>query len=326
MVELKNMSFLNNCNFKKISGDASFREFYRGSQSILVYSKKQKKKNLLIYDSINRILQKNKINAPKLIKENYKNNYIEIQDLGNTQALGVIKKKKNKKDLYKEIISLLIKIQKIKEKKITDFKGKQYKIPFYNRKLIFDEAKLFIDWYIPNTVKTLNNSHNKKNLRRIIQKLISKLQLSKRVLVHRDFHISNIMIYKKKMYLIDSQDAVLGNIAYDLASLVDDVRFKTGKDLKEEIYDFYMKKNKHKINKDKFKNDFEILSVLRNLKIIGIFTRLAKRDNKKTYLKMIPYCWKLIQNRAKDKKVFKDLRIFLARKEFRKFIKFNEKN
>ena len=74
------MSFLNNSNFKKISGDASFREFYRGSQSILVYSKK--KKNLLIYDSINRILQKNKINAPKLIKENYKNNYIEIQDLG----------------------------------------------------------------------------------------------------------------------------------------------------------------------------------------------------------------------------------------------------
>ena len=79
------------------------------------------------------------------------------------------------------------------------------------------------------------------------------------------------------MYLIDSQDAVIGNIAYDLASLVDDVRFKTGKDLKEEIYDFYMKKNKKKINKDKFKNDFEILSVLRNLKIIGIFTRLKKR-------------------------------------------------
>ena len=38
------MSFLNNSNFKKISGDASFREFYRGSESILVYSKKEKKK------------------------------------------------------------------------------------------------------------------------------------------------------------------------------------------------------------------------------------------------------------------------------------------
>ena len=326
MVDLKNMSFLKNSNFKKISGDASFRKFYRGDRSILVYSKKEKTKNLLIYDSINKILLKNKINAPKLIRENYKNDYIEIEDLGDSQALGIIKNKKNKKQLYKEIINLLIKLQKIKEKKITNFNGKQYKIPFYNRKIIFDEVKLFTDWYLPYNFKNLNNSYIRKKFRTIIHNLISNLQLSKKVLVHRDFHISNIMIFKKKLYLIDSQDAVIGNIAYDLASLVDDVRFKTGKDIKQKIYDFYLKKNNHKVDKDKFKNDFEILSVLRNLKIIGIFTRLAIRDNKKTYLKMIPYCWKLIQNRSKDKKVFKDLRIFLTRREFKKFIKFNEKN
>ena len=51
-----------------------------------------------------------------------------------------------------------------------------------------------------------------------------------------------------------------------------------------------------RLMKKKFKNDFEILSVLRNLKIIGIFTRLAIRDNKKKYLKLIPYAWILINN------------------------------
>ena len=61
------------------------------------------------------------------------------------------------------------------------------------------------------------------------------------------------------------------------------------------------------IKRDKFKNDFEILSVLRNLKIIGIFMRLAKRDKKKKYLKLIPYAWEMIIFRMKNNKVFNNL-------------------
>ena len=65
-------------NIKKIKGDASFREFYRKRNnkftSIIVKADKEKKRNLLIYDSINRILNKNKIFAPRLYNENYINN------------------------------------------------------------------------------------------------------------------------------------------------------------------------------------------------------------------------------------------------------------
>ena len=64
---------------KKIKGDASFREFYRNreNKSIIVISKKEKLKNLLIYDAINKILIKNKILAPNLLSENYINNDLE---------------------------------------------------------------------------------------------------------------------------------------------------------------------------------------------------------------------------------------------------------
>ena len=62
------------------------------------------------------------------------------------------------------------------------------------------------------------------------------------------------------------------------------------------------------MNIHKFKNDFEILSVLRNLKIIGIFTRLALRDKKKKYLKLIPYAWKLIDMRINENHAFHDLK------------------
>ena len=108
------------------------------------------------------------------------------------------------------------------------------------------------------------------------------------------------------IYLIDSQDAVIGNPAYDLASLIDDVRYKSSNLLKKKIYSYFLQKN-NKIDKKKFHNDFLILSVLRNLKILGIFTRLAKRDRKKNYLKFIPYTLKLIKLRTIDNNIFDEL-------------------
>ena len=66
------------------------------------------------------------------------------------------------------------------------------------------------------------------------------------------------------------------------------------------------------MNIKKFKNDFEILSVLRNLKIIGIFTRLALRDRKKNYLRLIPYTWQLINMRIDQNQAFVDLKNLLS--------------
>ena len=297
----------------RIKGDASFRKFYRkkikNKSSIIIYSKKGKNKNLLNYDAINKLLNKNKISAPEIILDNLKKNFIEVEDLGEKSVLEILNKKKNSKIIiYKKILKILIKLQKIKSKRIKNFKNKFYKIPNYSKKLIFNEANLFLDWYVPQVINKNKIFRVKKDLKKIIVSLTKKIQLSNDTFVHRDFHVSNLMVDKKKISLIDSQDAVYGNIAYDLASLIDDVRIKTSKNLKETIYKNYLYLNKKKINKKKFKNDFDILSVLRNLKVIGIFSRLAKRDNKKKYLKLIPYAWKLIENRIDKNDIFIELK------------------
>ena len=90
------MKFLKNA--KKLKGDASTRVFYRKKDkkntSIIVYSNKDKKSNLLNYDSINQILLKNKILAPVLLSKNYKENFIEIQDFGDQTIFDILKKKK----------------------------------------------------------------------------------------------------------------------------------------------------------------------------------------------------------------------------------------
>ena len=88
-------------NFKKIKGDASDREFYRSKNSILIYSKKNKYKNLLVYDCINKILNNHKIHAPKLIKNNYDKSSIQITDLGKKSVKNILKKKIDIKSIKK---------------------------------------------------------------------------------------------------------------------------------------------------------------------------------------------------------------------------------
>ena len=131
--------------------------------------------------------------------------------------------------------------------------------------------------------------------------------------MHRDFHISNIMLSKKKLGVIDSQDAIIGNPLYDVASLIDDVRIKLTQNLQNNLFEFYYKNSKYKKEKiEKLKNDFDILSVQRNLKILGIFVRLSKRDNKLNYLKYLPYTWSLIERRMKNP-IFNKLNILFKK-------------
>ena len=304
----------------KIKGDASFRKFYRKKNnnrtSVIVFAKKEKFKNLLVYDAINKILHENKILAPKLYNENYSKNYIEIQDFGNETIFKRLNKKKIDKFFYfKKIINLLNKTQSIKNRKIKNFKNKYYLIPKYDQNLLIKEASLFCDWYAKKKLTKLSKDKFSKDFKKIIKQLANNLKLKNNVFVHRDFHVSNLMMVNNQIGIIDSQDALIGNKAYDLASLIDDVRMKTSKSLKKKVYNFYIKKQK-KLDIHKFKNDFDILSILRNLKIIGIFTRLSMRDRKNNYLKLIPYTWKLINMRINENKIFQDLKKLLN-KNFR---------
>ena len=202
-------------------------------------------------------------------------------------------------------------MQSIKHRKVKNFKDQNYKIPKYDKKILINEANLFCDWYVKNNLSKLRKKRFCKNFIKIIKELSLKLKLKNNIFVHRDFHVSNLMLVKNQIGLIDSQDALIGNKAYDLASLIDDVRLKTSNSFKDKIFKLYIKKQKN-LDIKKFKNDFEILSVLRNLKIIGIFTRLAVRDKKKNYLRLIPYTWQLINMRIDQNQTFIDLKNLLS--------------
>ena len=314
---------------KKISGDASFREFYRlkknNKTSIIVSAKKEKFKNLAVYVVINNILNHNRINAPKLISNHYKNDIIEISDLGEKSFYDYVISKKNKLNSYKSLIKLLIKIQKIKVKQFYKFEKLKIKIPNYTLSNLHKESDLFFDWYLNYALKNKKISKIKKILRSELNKIYKKLNFKNNTFVHRDFHISNVMINKNKLGIIDSQDATIGNPLYDVASLIDDVRIKLPNKLQIQLFNFYHKNSKLKNDLiQKLKNDFDILSVQRNLKILGIFVRLYKRDNKDNYLKFLPYTWALIEKRLQNP-ALKNLKISLHKQlPIKKFKRLNK--
>ena len=287
---------------EKVAGDASFRQFYRiqikGKAYIFIHCTKEKKNNLEIYASVNSFLISNKIVAPKLFKIDLKSNYMVIEDFGNTSYRDILYKKNNQLKYYKKIVDTLINIQKIK----INSKSKKIIPKIYSKKILTKESNLFFQWYVPTHIPKKNLAIFTKKAKKSLSKIFTKIKGSNKFFVHRDFHVSNLMDYKNKVGIIDSQDALVGNNAYDILSLIDDVRIKTTLKLKKQIFNYYTSKASKKlmISSKILQDDFDILSVQRSLKIIGIFYRLYLRDGKKKYLSYIPYTWSLLHLRLKN--------------------------
>ena len=137
-----------------ISSDASFRNFYRiilkKNSKIIVFAEKEKYQNLIAYSSINKFLRKNKVLTPKLFTHNYKKGIIVIEDFGDLSFYKILLKHKNKFIIYKKLVNLLLKIQKIKPQiNLNTIIGRKHIIKKYSNKFLHKESDLFFDWYLP---------------------------------------------------------------------------------------------------------------------------------------------------------------------------------
>ena len=300
---------------KKIRSDASFREFFRlkkgNKTSIIVAARKEKFRNLIAYSAINKFLRGKGIHSPNTISKHFSDGIMEIEDFGENTLLHLVQKSKNIFPLYKKSIDVILKLQKIKPiNKIKIKSNQNLKFDNYNLKNLHKESDLFLNWYLPGILGKRKSKKFKKKIKIELNKLYKQIYFKNKFIVHRDFHVSNIMPVKSKLGIIDTQDVIFGNPLYDVASLIDDVRIEIPLPIKNKIFQYYAKKSSLKKNIYFLKNDFDILSVQRNLKILGIFYRLNKRDKKPQYLKYLPYTWKLIELRMKNK-IFKNLQKIL---------------
>jgi aminoglycoside/choline kinase family phosphotransferase len=117
------------------------------------------------------------------------------------------------------------------------------------------------------------------------------------VTVLRDYHAENIMLLDGgHQGLIDFQDALVGHPAYDLVSLLQDARRDVSPELERQMLDRYLAQA---AAGEHFEADYARLGAQRNAKIVGIFSRLWKRDDKPRYLAFIPRVWEAMERDLK---------------------------
>ena len=157
------------------------------------------------------------------------------------------------------------------------------------------ETDLFVEWYCAAQTLDVDLASYRDAWTQVLDPLIERQGAG--VTVLRDYHAENIMLLGDprqgaKQGLIDFQDALVGHPAYDLVSLLQDARRDVSPELEHEMLERF--KSAAKAAPD-FDADYAILGAQRNAKIVGVFTRLFKRDGKPRYLELIPRVWRLME-------------------------------
>lgn len=293
--EQKALGFLQNngfagCILKKVAGDASFRSYYRvfaGERTFILMFAPPKYEDVVPFIEIARFLRGKGFLAPEIYAEDFGDGFLLLEDFGDESFAKVLRGDAvDEGSLYRLAIDVLLDLHKIEAPK---------GLAAYNHRVLFEEVMLFVDWYL-RFEKGLSLSLDEiKRFKRLWFGLFDKLS-EKNCLVLRDYHVDNLMVLSgDRVGLLDFQDALFGVAAYDLVSLLEDARRDVSSDLQGEMLDYYFANFDG--NCEVFAQDYEILSLQRNIKIIGIFARLAHRDGKQNYLDFLPRVIGYVRNR-----------------------------
>lgn len=276
-----------------LAGDAGFRRYFRVNTEpslIAVNSPPEKEKNSE-YVKLSLFLQAQGLTTPKIHAVNYTDGYMLVEDFGSTlfgQKLGI----DNFNLLYDRAEKELLKIQKTTDK-VTS-------IPLHNEIKMGQELALFEQWFLNSLLGYQLSSDEKNMLDEFFNCLIGSSKSQPQVLIHADYHSRNLMILEQEQLgVIDFQDAMLGGITYDLVSLLKDCYVRQPENW---VIERALRYKQHLVTTNllthvddkQFLQWFDLMGLQRHIKVLGIFSRLALRDAKNSYLNDIPlvvhYC------------------------------------
>jgi aminoglycoside/choline kinase family phosphotransferase len=284
----------------KIAGDASFRSYYRisnANNSYILMFAPVGYEDPRPFMQIANFLTEHNFFAPKIFAYQPQDGFLLLQDFGDISFNKALQQNISLEfSLYQKACLVLINLHKITV--LPQIKN-------YNHHILLQEALLFLDWYLPwqNKIATLSQKSFYKNE---LLKLFDKLNKQQNCLVLRDYHVDNLMLITKhncqEVGLLDFQDALIGSVAYDLVSLLEDARRDIKEKNKTDLYQYFLQQSGY--DPDCFNIDYQILSLQRNLKILGIFARLSLRDGKNQYLNFMPRVKQLVISRLTDNHFF----------------------
>ncbi len=270
------------------SSDASFRRYFRiscNNQTYVVMDAPPEKENIKTFIEVAGLFASTGINIPNIYHLNLEQGFLLLEDFGKKCYLDLLNQE-NAGIFYGQALNSLFKLQS----KI-DFNNCQ--LPVYDFDLLNKELDIFTEWFLEKKLNITVTFEQHTIIEKTKQLLIKSALEQPTTCVHRDYHSRNLMVTSaNNPGIIDFQDAVIGPITYDLASLLKDCYIEWPEQMTEQWLKQYYQHLKDTNNIDysfhTFKFWFDLMGIQRHLKAIGIFARLHLRDNKSNYLQDIP--------------------------------------
>lgn len=269
-----------------LAGDASFRRYFRvheGERTAVLMDAPPEHEDLGPFLKVAHHLLDRGFAPPRPLAVDRTRGLLLLEDLGDDRVGPLLEREPHReREIYETAVDILAELGRMPAPD---------DIPPYDDAAMEREAALLPQWYAPALEIDVDEANYRAAWNEAWSNVLAEVQANP-VLVLRDYHADNLMVLPGRgaLGLLDFQDALAGHKAYDLVSLLQDARRDVDPRLEEDMLERYCRKADI-ADRDRFRSDYEVLGAQRNSKILGIFTRLWKRDGKAHYLPLQPRVW-----------------------------------
>lgn len=269
------------------SSDAGFRRYFRvtgaAGKTFIVMDAPTDKMTSEPFVRIDGLMKAAGLNVPEIYEQNLGEGFLLLSDLGRQTYLDVLNED-NAARLFDLATTELVKWQQATRPGV---------LPEYDHALLERELKLFPEWYVSRHKGFKMTEKQQALVNVVFERIMANNLAEAKVFVHRDFMPRNLMVTDGVPGILDFQDAVMGPVSYDIASLMRDAFVSWGEEFVLDVTIRYWDKARRAgipVPRDfgVYWRDIEWMGLQRHLKILGIFARLNYRDGKPKYLADTP--------------------------------------
>lgn len=278
-----------------LAGDASFRRYFRlvdGGRRAVLMDAPPPHEDVRPFAAVAAHLLALGLSAPRILAKDAHSGFLLIEDFGDETYTRALVAGADEKSLYLLAIDVLVALHRHPAQTKID-------VPAYDGAVLDREVSLLVDWFLPAWRGSPVPAGDVRDYLAAWRAVYPLAHVGGPALVLRDFHVDNLLRLPGRTGiaacgLIDFQDALVGSRAYDIASLVEDVRRDVDPAVAKACIAHYLDAFPD-LPRAEFETAVAVLAAQRNAKIAGIFVRLARRDGKPQYLKHLARTWRLLE-------------------------------
>jgi aminoglycoside/choline kinase family phosphotransferase len=275
-----------------LAGDASFRRYERlagnGRRAVLMDAPPPE--DVAMFAHVDSLLAGCGLSVPAILARDDRAGLLLLEDFGDATYTRELAAGALAEPLYALAVDVLIALHREPPSRVTAG------LPPYDDEFMLTEVGLLAEWYAPAVLDAPLDAAAQTAWRACWQEPLALARRVPETIVLRDYHVDNLMWLDdrdglRRCGLLDFQGALVGPVGYDLVSLLEDARRDVPLDLARAMYARYLAAFPD-LDADKLRAAWSILGAQRNAKIVGLFTRLSRRDGKHGYLAHLPRVWR----------------------------------